>query len=76
MSIFLEQTIKLLKERPKHITLALIAEETNLTLPWLESILYKEIDPGVSKIEELYNYLSNKPFSFECDCLYTRGEVD
>lgn len=72
-SIFLEKTRQLLKERPRHITLALIAEETNLTSDWLETLLYKKdkpdkiFDPGVIKIETLYNYLSDKPFSFEID---------
>ena len=71
-SIFLERTRELLKNRPKHITLKLIAEETNLGKPWLDSLLYKKdvdedqlFDPGVRKIETLYNYLADQPFSFE-----------
>ena len=64
-SIFLEKTKQLLKERPKHITLSLIAEETKLTSDWLESLLYrKNFDPGVIKIETLYNYLADEPFAF------------
>lgn len=65
-SIFLEQTKTLLRNRPKNLTLALIAEETELGEAWLETILYKKnFDPGVNKVETLYNYLANKPFSFE-----------
>jgi hypothetical protein len=68
VSIFLAETRRLLKERPKNITLALIAEETELTSDWLESLLYKDkIDPGVKRIELLYNYLSGKSFKFECE---------
>lgn len=70
--IFLNRTRELLKNRPKHLTLKLIAEETNLGKPWLDSLLYKKdidedqlFDPGVRKIETLYNYLADSPFSFE-----------
>ncbi len=69
-SIFLERTKQLLRERPKHITLALISEETSdisevkITTDWLESLLYRNIDPGIIKFEILYNYLSDTPFSF------------
>lgn len=61
--------MRLLKERPKHITLALISEETGLQKCWLDSLLYSkrkdEIDPGVRRIETLYNYLADEPFTFE-----------
>lgn len=72
MSLFLERTKQLLKERPKNITLALIAEETGLTKDWLDMLLYRkpkedgrELDPGIKRLEILYNYLADKPFSFE-----------
>lgn len=65
MSLFLEETKRLLKQRPKNITLALIAEETGLKDDWLQSLLYKDIDAGVKKVETLYNYLADKPFSFD-----------
>lgn len=65
MSIFLEKTIQLLKERPKTLTFALIAEETELTSGWLESLLYKKNpNPSVIQLEILYNYLNGEPFSF------------
>ena len=65
MSIFLQETIRLLKERPKHITLALMAEEIDVTQPWIESLLYrKDCNPSVIQLEKLYNYLADKPFSF------------
>jgi hypothetical protein len=70
MSIFLDETKRLLKTRPKHITFQLISEETGLTIDWIESLLYRKekpgklFDPGVRRIEKLYNYLAEKPFSF------------
>jgi hypothetical protein len=67
MSIFLAETLRLLRERPKNITLALITEETGLPKPWLDSILYRENpDPSITRIELLYNYLKGEQFSFEC----------
>ena len=63
-SIFLERTKQFLKERPKNITLSLISEETGLTTDWLESLLYKKnFDPGVIRIETLYNYLATEPIT-------------
>lgn len=68
MSIFLAETLRLLRERPKNITLALITEETGLPKPWLDSILYRENpDPSINRIELLYNYLNGKEFKFECE---------
>ena len=69
MSIFLETTIELLKNKSKNITYKLIEEETGLTTYWLDSLINRpqkerDFDPGVRKIETLYNYLSGKPFSF------------
>ena len=72
-SVFLNATIELLKNRPKSITYALIEEETELTKHWLDSLIQRhsddEIDFGIKKIETLYNYLSDKPFSFESEPL-------
>ena len=63
-SIFLEETKRLLKERPKHITLSLISEETGLTTDWLESLRYKkDCNPGVIAIETLFNYLATEPIT-------------
>lgn len=68
MSIFLEKTIELLKNKPKHITYDLIQDEIGLKKSWLDSLIHRskddEIDFGIRKIETLYNYLSDKPFSF------------
>lgn len=68
-SVFLKRTIELLQNRPKTITYALIEEETELTKFWLDSLIqqHKKLDPGIRKIETLYNYLSDKPFSFEIE---------
>ncbi len=67
-SVFLERTLELLKNRSKNITYALIEEETGLKQSWLESLNFKRnegLDPGIRRIETLYNYLNEKPFTFE-----------
>lgn len=56
-----ERALLLLINRPRHITYPIIAEHTGLTTHWLK--LFKSgkiVDPKLSKIERLINFLSPK----------------
>jgi len=57
-----EKTLTLLKERSSNIKLLDIAIATGLSFYWLQSFLKNghDSDPGVDKVETLYNYLSPK----------------
>lgn len=61
MSLMLE-TLKLLKERGPEQTLPNIASETGIPFYWLRKFHYGEIkDPGVNRIQKLYEFLSGRP---------------
>lgn len=50
-------TLKMLRERPKHITYNKISEETGLTERWLQAFAHgKIVDPGVNETQTLYEY--------------------
>ena len=52
------ETIRLLRGRPKSLTLRQIAEDTELGEEWIKSVLHEKTeDPGVNKIQKLYEYL-------------------
>ena len=57
-----ECTLKLLRMRPRTVTLDAISNDTGLSSSWLSSLLGKSppTDPSVKKIERLYTYLSGK----------------
>lgn len=65
-----EKTLTLLENRPKGMTLLQIANDTGLTLYWLQSFLKnakdssKDFDPGVNKIVTLYNHLNDKKLKY------------
>lgn len=56
----LETTLDLLKTTDK--PMMQIAENTGLSLYWINSMRYKKTpsDPGVTKLVKLYEYLSGK----------------
>lgn len=58
----LEETKRLLRERGSEKSVARISIDTDLSLYWLNNLLYakKEVDPSVTKIVRLYEYLSGK----------------
>lgn len=52
-------THELLRQRPRTLTLDKIAEDTGLTIYWLMHYSGNaNCDPGVSKVETLYEYLT------------------
>lgn len=57
----LAHTVQLLRERPRSVTLAMISQATGLKQSWLNMMItgYFE-DPGVKKVQALYEYLSQK----------------
>lgn len=54
----LEQTIRLLNNRPKSLTLEKISEHTGLGIPWI-SHLPTTKNPGVNSVETLHKFLTN-----------------
>ena len=55
---WLEETRALLRKAPREITLTRIAHDTGLQLTWLSAFERgKMIDPGIRKVQKLYNYL-------------------
>jgi hypothetical protein len=55
------RTISLLRNRSDSQPLRLISDETGLPEAWLWSLLNNpEMNPGVHRIEHLYEYLSGK----------------
>lgn len=54
-----DYTLHLLKNRPRHITYAHIAEQTGLGRDWLQEYSRSRFDsPGVKQVETLYRYLT------------------
>lgn len=54
-----KETIRLLRKRPKTLTIRKIAEDTSLGEEWIKSVLHEKTDdPGVNKIERLHEYLT------------------
>lgn len=58
-SKLLEKTIELYNSRSRLLTNEKIAEDTGLNYNWLITFTSKE-EPGVGRIEALYEYLSGK----------------
>lgn len=62
MSKMLTETQKMLKSVPRWVTLTQISKETDLQITWLSALARDAIsDPGVKKIEKLYDYLKLLP---------------
>lgn len=58
-SDLLQRTMTLLKARPRELTYPVIAEAIGVSAKWLEALIAGKIeDPGVNKIERLYNLLA------------------
>ena len=56
------KTIELLKNRPRPQTYAIIGEKININPSWIDALAQGRIkEPGVQKIERLYEYLKGEP---------------
>jgi len=62
-SALLAETIRLLKDRPRSLTLKMVSEQITVSVSWLSSLLSDDPPqgPSVDQIERLYNLLSDKP---------------
>lgn len=54
------KTLELLRNRPRNISLLDISGKTGLTLEWLKKFHTGKPDSAVSKVEKLYEHLSEK----------------
>lgn len=60
------RTIKLLMDRPRHLTLAMIETDTKIPVGWLRYFLANpNIHCSVHRVEHLYRYLAGKPKSLD-----------
>lgn len=61
-SVLLDRTLHLVRNRPASLTYAAIAEALDVSKAWIEALASGRIpDPGVCKVEALYNYLAATP---------------
>ena len=61
MSRLCTKTVELLQRRPRTVTYKSIEEATGLKSEWLAGFANREFDdPGVKKVERLYEHLSGK----------------
>jgi hypothetical protein len=62
-------TLHLLKNRPRHITYEQIAESCQcmpggITVGWLQQFITSRIkNPDVDRVQDLYEYLTDRPLS-------------
>jgi hypothetical protein len=57
----LKRTRDMLRDRPRHVTLRKISDDTGLSYPFLAHMSVNAMDdPGVNKIQTLYEYLSGR----------------
>lgn len=53
-----DEALKLLDNRPRHITLAKIAKETGVSKRWLEQFTERKVpNPGILYVQAVRNYL-------------------
>lgn len=58
MTDWLQTTKTLLAERPRALTLGMIAEQAGLTPDWLSAFSQgKMADPGITKVQRLHDFL-------------------
>ena len=58
----LERTRELMRDRATHVTVDLISKRTGLSVGWLNKFSAEVAeDPGVNKVETLFNYFSDEP---------------
>jgi hypothetical protein len=58
-SELLQQTIELVRNRPRTVTYTTISEATGLPVQFLQDLMADRLkDPGVTRIEILYNYFA------------------
>jgi hypothetical protein len=56
-----DKTLGLVKNRPVHLTLKQISEETKLPVGWLKVFAQGKIDdPSCNRVETLYEFLSGE----------------
>lgn len=52
-------TVTLLQNRPRTLTLEVIAKKTNTNIHWLERLARDEIpEPGINKVQRVYKFLT------------------
>jgi len=61
-SDLLDETLALLRARPAGLSYGRIANETGLTIHWLQMLARKDgiSDPGVRRIETLHRFLAGQ----------------
>lgn len=56
-----ERTLHLLAHRPRNLTYEKIAEDIGINVFWIRAFArQKNDDPGVNKVQSLYEYLAGK----------------
>lgn len=64
-----DTTLDLVKRRPRNLSFRMISEKTGLSVHWLRK--YNEgdiVEPGVCKIERLYEFLTGDKIECKTDC--------
>lgn len=65
-SVLLDRTLHLVRSRPATVTYAAIADAADVSKAWIEALIAGRIpDPGVCKIEAVYNFLARCPLEIE-----------
>lgn len=60
-STLIKKTRELLQNRPRTVSYAMIADDTGLTLRWIQEFATNtDADYGACRVEQLYIYLSGK----------------
>lgn len=60
-SVLFHTTFALLQDRPRHVTLAILAETSGVPEEWIKKFGQGAIsDPGVIRVEKLYNALADE----------------
>jgi|WetSurMetagenome_2_1015567.scaffolds.fasta_scaffold1315940_1 hypothetical protein len=52
-----QQTLNLIRNRPVHLTLIKISQDTNIPKNWLSAFTLGKIDPKFQRLQELNDYL-------------------
>jgi len=61
MEDMLEKTRKMLRERPRTITLEIIKEEIDISLPWLSAFANNKMpNPSYNRIKALHDFLKGQ----------------
>lgn len=62
MSLY-ENTMAMLRARPRHATLPQVAQAAGVTPDWLAKLSQGKMqDPSVHKVQKLHDYLASRPW--------------